>query len=227
MYALLSTSIFCSPVKAGWNLEIRGQLEEPATCFDIYYNMRALSVTHLIQGVVLLSSPIIMLWKIHMSLSKKIRLFSFWVVGALAVLGALLDYLLQNISSDNTWSYTSVIIWVAIDVCSGMLTASLPVLDALIAAAWRSTRRKISTGRHSRGDLCAKSQSNHPDARSWQDQNSPMGAESVIGSSAHRSESQEHFAQEERIEMDTIRTLEVRYSTVRTPDSIDEMPSRS
>lgn len=230
VYVIFSSSIHCSPVPAGWSLEFRGQLKENATCIDTYRNAQALSIIHLIQGMILLSSPIIMLWKVRMSLSKKIRLFSFWIVGGLAVLGALLDFLLQTLSSDYTWSYTSIITWAAIDICFGMLTASLPVLDAFIVDAWTSTKRKISTGRNSGGELREGSQPQQPVAGTWTDKSTPLNQESAVVSRAQRSESQEHFVQEEEtMEMGILRRqdFEVRYSMVQTPESLDERPHRS
>ncbi|KAJ4392198.1 hypothetical protein N0V93_005823 [Gnomoniopsis smithogilvyi] len=229
VYVMLSTSIYCKPVQAGWSLELSGQLEQPAKCIDEYRNAEALSIVHLIQGTILLCSPLIMLWKVRMSRSKKIRLYSFWIVGGLAVLGALLDFLLQNVSSDYTWSYTSIITWAAIDICFGMLTASLPVLDAFIEDVWRSTRRKISTGRHSRGDVHGDSQSNPPVAGPWTDKHAPISQENVVATCAHRSESQEHFVQaEDTIEMGNMSAQdnEVRSSMVYTTESSGKTPSR-
>lgn len=233
LYVLFSTSIFCSPVQAGWSMFVRGKLDTPATCIDIYKNAKALSIIHLIQGAILLASPVIMLWKVRMSLSKKIRLFTFWFIGGLAVLGALLDFCLQTLSTDYTWGYTSIVTWAAIDICFGMLTASLPVLDAFIEDAWLSTKKKIATGRASRGDFHEESQPKQTftGTSGWTDKNPPVSQDNTVVSRDHRSESQEHFVQEgeDLMEMSIIRTrdIEVRASTVYTPESLGERPSRS
>lgn len=206
VYVMLSSSIYCYPIQAAWNMKIRGQLEEPAKCIDIYTNAKALSIVHLVQGMILLFSPIIMLWKVRMSRGKKLRLYSFWIVGGLAVLGALLDFLLQNVSSDYTWSYTSIVTWAAIDICFGMLTASLPVLDAFIQQVWLSTKRKISTGRNSRADLHEEGHPTRPIAGPWPDKTAPTSQENVVSTCAHHSESQEQIMQaEETIEMGVMR----------------------
>lgn len=226
---LLFTSLFCNPIQAGWDMEFRGQLEEPAKCVDTHRIAKALSIVHLIQGMILLFSPMIMLWKVRMSRGKKIRLYSFWIVGGLAVLGALLDFLLQILSSDYTWSYTAIIIWAAIDICFGLLTASLPVLDAFIEDAWLSTKRKILSCRDARRDFREESQPTHPVTGPWTDKSAPISQENVhVASCAHRSESQERFVQtEDTMEMSYMRRqdIEVRASTVCTPDSISETPS--
>lgn len=231
LYALFSTSLFCTPIKAGWSMFVRGELDEPATCIDTYNNAKALSIIHLVQGAILLASPVIMLWKVRMSLSKKIRLFAFWFIGGLAVLGALLAFCLQNLSTDYTWSYTSIITWAAIDICFGMLTASLPVLDAFIEDAWTSTKKKIATGRASRGGFCEESQPKQIFTGTWTDANPPVSQDKAIASRDHRSESQEHFVQEgeDTVEMSIMRTrdVEVRASTVYTPESLGERPSGS
>lgn len=166
-----------------------------------------------------------------MSPNKKIRLFAFWFVGGLAVLGALLAFCLQNLSTDYTWNYTSIITWAAIDICFGMLTASLPVLDAFIEDAWLSTKKKIATGRASRGDFREESQPKQTLIGTWTDTNPPVSQDKAVAPRDHRSESQEHFVQEgeDTVEMSIMRTrdVEVRASTVYTPESLGERPSGS
>lgn len=230
LWALFSTTLRCTPINAALDIEVWGRLEEVPSCLSISPIQKSLSIIHVAQGMVLLCCPIVMLWNIRMGLGKKIRLFTIWAVGGLTVMGGLLFLLLARFDLDVTWGYTSILTWAAIDICFGLLTASLPVLDAIIMDAWHSTAQKLSPGSHSKDDLQGQTfaQSNSPDSgRSWTDRGGTTAA-SAASSRGHTSYSQDYFAQEETMEsgmqLGILRRtdVEVRYSTVRPPGSIYE-----
>lgn len=111
-----------------------------------------LNVVHVVQGVILLSSPVIILWKVKMEIKKKMRLFFIWAVGLLVVLFGLLRMLRADFTSDVTWTYTELLIWTSLDVSVGIVVISLPVLDAWLAGGWRKAMTKMGrTTNNSRG----------------------------------------------------------------------------
>jgi hypothetical protein len=103
----------------------------------------ALSIIHVATGAILLSAPIIILWKVQINTAKKIRLFFIWLVGGTTVVGGLLQQTAVVISNDATWQFTSVIRWTCLDLVLGCLTASLPVLDTAIMGAWSTATSRI------------------------------------------------------------------------------------
>lgn len=139
----------CDPPRSQWDKWYSGQLEEPATCINTAVQGQVLNIVHVVQGVILLSSPVVILWKVKMDIKKKMRLFFIWAVGLLVVLFGLLRMLRADFTSDITWSYTELLIWTSLDVAVGIVVISLPVLDAWLAGGWRKAMTKM--GRSTRG----------------------------------------------------------------------------
>lgn len=137
----------CSPAQAQWDKLYAGELETPAVCFATAVQGKVLNITHVVQGVVLLLSPMVILWTVRMDKHKKRRLFVMWGVGLIAVLCGLMRHLRADFTSDVMWDYTELLIWTALDVCVGIITISLPVMDAWLAGAWRGAVTKLGGGR--------------------------------------------------------------------------------
>lgn len=152
LYLISATIWFlltCDPLRAQWDLLYRGRLEETPSCIDGRRWGQTYNVAHAVQGVMLLISPIVILWKVRIEVKKKIRLFFIWGCGLLAVLCGLMRMLDANFTSDVFWSYTQLLIWTSLDVTVGIVVISLPVLDAMIAAKLSkaiSKTRKTNTG---------------------------------------------------------------------------------
>lgn len=133
---------------ASFSIRYAGTLEGPAMCGNVYARAWTMSVIHVVQQVVLLASPIVILWTVRMDLFKKVRLFTIWVAGALSVLGGLLRQTqsTEEYASDIMWNYTSILIWTSVDLCMGLVTANLPVMDAFIFGSWASPRTAYGAG---------------------------------------------------------------------------------
>ncbi|QDS76790.1 hypothetical protein FKW77_002255 [Venturia effusa] len=127
----------CEPVRAQWDLLYRGQLENVPSCIDARPWGQVYNVAHAVQGVILLMSPVVILWKVEIGIKKKMRLFFIWGCGLLTVLFGLLRMLDANFTIDIFWSYNRLLIWTALDVTVGIVVISLPILDAQIAASVR------------------------------------------------------------------------------------------
>lgn len=114
-------------------------------------------MAHAVQGVMLLTSPVVILWKVEIEIKKKVRLFFIWGCGLLAVLCGLMRMLDANFTTDIFWSYTQLLIWTSLDVTVGIVVISLPVLDAMLAASARKamprTRKTNTCGRSGYGNL--------------------------------------------------------------------------
>lgn len=106
---------------------------------------------HVVQGVILLTSPFVILWKVRMELKKKIRLFMIWAAGLVVVLFGLMRMLNANFTSDVTWTYTHLLIWTSLDVSVGIVVISLPVLDAWLASRVRDAMTKMGRTTHAGG----------------------------------------------------------------------------
>ncbi|KAF3765109.1 hypothetical protein M406DRAFT_240003, partial [Cryphonectria parasitica EP155] len=133
----------CDPARAQWDRLYGGQLDTPASCVNTVLQGEVLNITHVVQGVILLSSPVVILWKVRMNSKKKMRLFLIWAVGLLVVLFGLMRMLRTNFTSDITWTYTELLVWTTLDVSVGIVVISLPVLDAWLADGARKAMTKM------------------------------------------------------------------------------------
>lgn len=133
---------------ASFSIRYAGTLATPAICGNVFARAWAMSVIHVVQQVVLLASPIVILWTVRMDVYKKARLFFIWTAGAISVLGGLLRQTqsTNEYASDIMWNYTSILVWTSVDLCMGLVTANLPVMDAFIFGSWASPKTPYGTG---------------------------------------------------------------------------------
>lgn len=127
---------------ASFSIRYAGTLATPAICGNVFARAWAMSIIHVVQQVVLLASPIVILWTVRMDKYKKVRLFTIWIAGAISVLGGLLRQTQSTAeyASDIMWNYTSILVWTSVDLCMGLVTANLPIMDAFIFGSWASPR---------------------------------------------------------------------------------------
>ncbi|GME62570.1 hypothetical protein GTA08_BOTSDO13540 [Neofusicoccum parvum] len=143
LLALFWTVFQCSPPPAMWNKIYSGKLAAPATCWSTPVISNVLSTIHVVMDFCLLMTPIIVLWKVKLPTSTKIRLYLVFSTGAVSCVGSVLRQLAQQkIKLDVTWGYTGILTWTLVDLTFGLLTASLPVLVGLIPSAWRSVSNR-------------------------------------------------------------------------------------
>ncbi|KAF4310885.1 hypothetical protein GTA08_BOTSDO13540 [Botryosphaeria dothidea] len=143
LLALFWTCFQCSPPPAMWNKIYSGKLSTPPTCWSTPTISNVLSVIHVVMDFCLLMTPIIVLWKVKLPTSTKIRLYLVFSTGAVSCVGSVLRQLAQQkINLDVTWGYTGILTWTLVDLTFGVLTASLPVLVGLIPSAWRSVSNR-------------------------------------------------------------------------------------
>ncbi|KAK1994973.1 hypothetical protein LX36DRAFT_583346 [Colletotrichum falcatum] len=160
--AIVVTVFACDPPAAQWDLALRGRTEPPPACMDLEVQAKILSGIHVAQGLMLLFTPIVILWKVRMPTAKKARLFTMWIIGGLAVLGALLQQTRPDMTDDFSWDYVELLVWVFLDLSLGTMAASLPVLDGLFEKYWIAIKRttvKMFRGSPAQGK---------PEAGTWQ-----------------------------------------------------------
>lgn len=155
LLSLFWTIWLCDPPRAGWDRWYAGQLAEPAHCQVTTAYYYVMSIMHLVQSLLLLASPIYILWAIRMDRKKKMRLFAIWIAGGLTVTGGVIRSFYPVSGTDIMWDYTAILIWTCIDMCLGIVTASLPILDTLVFGSWRSSSR--ATGSNTYGMQASRS----------------------------------------------------------------------
>ncbi|KAF9691265.1 hypothetical protein EKO04_010696 [Ascochyta lentis] len=197
LLALFWLLFTCSPIQGQWSLHTRGISEQLPQCLDTISQGRILSGLHVAQGMVLLSAPIVILWTVQMDRAKKTRLFVFWAVGGITVIGGLLRQVRPLVHQDMTWDYVEVLAWTSLDLALGTVTASLPVLDGMLSNVWHRAMSSVGVSSNITSDNSA------PRA-----QKSPPKVSSRMSSRMHRpSESEENIVDKTAaMEMSIVRT---------------------
>ncbi|MCJ1312094.1 hypothetical protein MMC25_005768 [Agyrium rufum] len=129
----------CSPIRKAWDVTV------PGHCIDPLHYIIGVHVWNLVLDIIILGLPVSEVWKLQMSLSKKISVASIFLLGALSVVIALvrLVVILKAELIDITW-YTSIASWTCVEPGIEVLSVSLPVMAPLLQG-----RRLISELRSS------------------------------------------------------------------------------
>ncbi|KAL8790584.1 MAG: hypothetical protein Q9195_006264 [Heterodermia aff. obscurata] len=137
----------------------------------------ALSIVHIAFDFVLLSVPLIVLWKIKMSATKKLRVSFLFSIGAISCIGSVMRQIAQyRVFADTTWNL-DLINWTTVDIFFAITAASLPVLNAIIPQRWRASTHSLP---HLSSFLSRDSREGHRNQRSM-----VIGSEDTFRAPAH------------------------------------------
>lgn len=93
----------CNPPIAEYDLIAVGKLQNPPRCANNNTFGIPLSIIHVAMDFCLLMVPIIVLWKIQMHWSTKIRLYFVFSIGAMSCIGSVMRQIAQGrLASDAT-----------------------------------------------------------------------------------------------------------------------------
>lgn len=146
--ALFSQLYQCgSPVRLKFSLLEKGRYPtntgaDLGNCIDGNKLGYGLAIVHSFLDFCLLSIPIIVLCKMKLSFSKKLRLGFLFSVGLVSCIGSVMRQVHQNKIFNNpnaSWIYRDVLAWIIVDLFFGITAASLPVLNAALPKRWRDS----------------------------------------------------------------------------------------
>lgn len=159
LLALFWNVFTCRPIPAAWDLVFRGRQAAPPVCMDVVLQSKILGGIHIALGVILLLAvPVIVLCRTQMDSARKVRMYLVCTVGVLGVAAGLLRELRLDIPEDSSWDYVAVLAWTSADLVLGLLVASLPILDGLLARPWHTSPAELASISDSRGDSDSKQQ---------------------------------------------------------------------
>ena len=145
IYTLTSffTIIFqCDPPGSSFDLLIIARSGKPAQCLGFASMDTILRAVNIGLNCCLLATPIIIVCHIHMSRSKRVRIFILFGVGALAFVGSVMTLVSQiHLKDDVLWNYTGVLGWSLAELAVGVVTVSLPTLAFLLPRSTTATSR--------------------------------------------------------------------------------------
>ena len=149
----------CVPVVAGFDSIATGKLETAPKCLTEAQVNHPLSIWNTVMDFMLLSVPVLVLWKVQIPWSTKIRLFLLFSVGAVCCFATVLRQVAQQrLKSDPTCTvfptalrprytdlspdnYTALVYWSLVDLAMSLIVASLPVLSSVLPGCGLATRK--------------------------------------------------------------------------------------
>ncbi|CAO1596151.1 hypothetical protein XANCAGTX0491_000005 [Xanthoria calcicola] len=119
----------CRPIKANWNPQL--YLDPKTRCYPKSYNVLNIhGYCNVISDFALLFLPIPMLWKLQMTLKKKMGLATIFATGLFICAVAITrQYILYNTpKAGDNWEATRNRMWMSIEFSLAICVACLPVL---------------------------------------------------------------------------------------------------
>ncbi|KAI9658765.1 MAG: hypothetical protein M1821_002325 [Bathelium mastoideum] len=117
----------CNPIAGAWNTNV------PAKCFTYAQLQRIIisqAIISIISDFMLALFPIVLLWKVQISLRIKAGLCFLMALGlitaAFCIVRTVLNY--QNVNQDGTWESVPNWYFRSWEVCIGIVAASIPAL---------------------------------------------------------------------------------------------------
>lgn len=152
--ACSSTLIFqCTPIAAAWDFRLR--ISPGSHCFPTRtYTFVGLwnSIINIITDILFAVIPIPVVLKLKVNKRTKVTLIAVLSLGFVACVAGIIKAHLQvsAISTPDAAFENSFQIWYMLELCLGILAASLPTLKPLFAAALDGTRSRLNTRSRSR-----------------------------------------------------------------------------
>ncbi|KAI9890663.1 MAG: hypothetical protein M1814_003732 [Vezdaea aestivalis] len=189
----------CSPARVSWDWAYRGRTK--FTCVDKAKQNNYISWFHAASDIILLSVPIIVLWKVKLPWTTKFRLFFVFALASISVAGAVIRLITIQLSSkDSTYVFTNLIGWTITDITLGVIVASLPALNPLIDLVWPkswSTRKRDFSSLYKSGSSKTGSSANRSrnaaqaatssdSSNSVEDEEKAHGTPRLVGGEIHR-----------------------------------------
>ncbi|KAI1165424.1 hypothetical protein F5B18DRAFT_649664 [Nemania serpens] len=138
----------CRPARKSWTPDLEGD------CLDLHPLWYAAYALNLVTDVILFLQPILVAWRLHMPVVKRLELGAMLSLGFLVTGMAVirLKYVIM-LGEDDTYELAETLIWSAAEVCSLIICACIPSfrrvalrIPYLNTAFGQSARRSSGTG---------------------------------------------------------------------------------
>jgi hypothetical protein len=131
---ILTSLLGCRPISYFWNKD------QPGWCFNETQFFRWNGVANLLLDVLVLLLPLPMIWRLQLTIGKKLALTGIFTLGSFACIasGFRLAQFQKSRQSDPTYTTVGSITWSIIEQTVGLDCACLPTLRPLL---WARTQR--------------------------------------------------------------------------------------
>lgn len=136
----------CVPAITSFDLVAIGKSGVQPKCVGVSEMNTILRVINITLDYCLLTVPIIVVWSLQMSWTKKLRIAGLFAFGALACIGSVMTLVAKShLKTDALWNYTDLLAWTLVEMVFGVITANLPTLAFLLPGKMTSTRDYSAT----------------------------------------------------------------------------------
>lgn len=96
LVVIFTNFFFCRPARVHFSMVAYGSNPTPPVCLNGKILPVFLSVMHILFDFALLSVPLVVLWKIQMDTSKKIKLCFLFSIGSVSCIGSVMRQVIQT-----------------------------------------------------------------------------------------------------------------------------------
>ncbi|KAH8673438.1 hypothetical protein BX600DRAFT_205209 [Xylariales sp. PMI_506] len=131
----LATIFQCTPIDGAW-LDWDGEWD--GVCRDVNLQAWVAAAVSIALDIATIILPMPELWKLNLSIKKKLQVMSMFAVGAFVTVVSILrlQYLLDFASDSNvTQNFVPVGVWSTVETCVGIVCACMPAIRSLCATA--------------------------------------------------------------------------------------------
>lgn len=148
-------SIFtCSPTATFFTIESIAELPDPRVvkCLDANAISLAARISHIVTDWLLLPVPLVIIWRLQMPLSKRLRLMAIFCFGFISSIAAVLwGSKINRATTDLTYDYHTIYALDIVDIFFATIVASLPALNGVLDTFLATTKNwMLSTTETSR-----------------------------------------------------------------------------
>lgn len=127
----------CSPIATYFTLQSIAEVADPKTikCLDQNAISLATRYLHIITDWLLLPVPLIIIWRLQMPVSRKVRLMLVFCVGLISSVASIIRNVLTErlvTDVDVTYDYYTIYAWNIVDIFFATIVASLPALNGVL-----------------------------------------------------------------------------------------------
>ncbi|CAI6336782.1 unnamed protein product [Periconia digitata] len=119
----------CVPIAANWD----PVLAATAKCVDFGAELIALSTINAVTDFALLVLPMPILWRLHLSLKKRLSVMAMLALGAATVIVSIIraNYVSTVSFTNGTWNNSFGAMWSVVETCLAIVSACVPTLRPL------------------------------------------------------------------------------------------------
>jgi len=140
LMALLMAVFKCDPILAGFDpvyaahIPLKPDGKKGYQCMSVLWLNTIVRAVNVSMDWCLLAVPVILLFRLNMDTTKKIRLMIAFSIGALACIGSVMTLVAKStLKKDTLWNYSTLLAWTLVELTLGVVAASLPTISALLS----------------------------------------------------------------------------------------------